>query len=261
MLFSVGKSLRLTVRAIWFAVELLFFFAAFTWLVLRHRSKPPQAVRSRWLQWCARRSLRVFSVQTTFRGALPQSGLLVSNHLSYLDIPVLSSLAPAVFVSKSEVKSWPVFGWCAQLGGTLFVDRTRRSDVSRMNSEIQSTLDGGGILVLFPEGTSSDGRSVMPFKSSLLEPVVVSKLPLTVSHIRYTVEEGSSENDVCYWGEMTFFPHLLRLMKTKSICAHVNFSAVSEPAADRKELARQLQAEVLRLKSTWIPCGVSCGSI
>jgi hypothetical protein len=156
---------------------------------------------------------------------------------------------PAVFVAKSEVRSWPVFGWFASLAGTLFVIRAKRSDVSRMNEEIERTLNGGDVLVLFPEGTSWNGSEVLPFKSSLLEPVAGSKHSLTVAHISYTLADGDVANDICYWGDMTFFPHLLKLMTREQIKARVSFEPVLNPADERKELAVQLHAEVVRLKN------------
>jgi lyso-ornithine lipid O-acyltransferase len=239
---------RLLWRALWIAGELLLFGIHFVALTLRHGGKFPQLERSRWLQWCARRSLRVFSVTFESHGPCPQAGLLVCNHLSYLDILVLVALTPAVFVSKSEVKNWPVFGWFARRSGTLFVDRSRRRDVTRMNAEIQHALDGGNVVVLFPEGTSWNGREILPFKSSLLEPIVGATHPLSVGRITYALEAGSVENDVCYWGDMTFFPHLVNLMKQRRVSARVGFAPVSKPASERKELARQLHAEVVRLQ-------------
>jgi len=244
---SVTKGFRFTFRAIWFAAELALFVATFTALLLRHGGKLPQLTRSRWLQWCSRRTLRVFSVRFASRGPLPPAGLLVCNHLSYLDILVLVALTPAVFVSKAEVQKWPVFGWFAKRSGTLFVDRSRRSDVSRMNAEIDRTLAGGNVLALFPEGTSWNSREILPFKSSLLEPIVGAKHPLSVGRITYALDDGSVEQDVCYWGEMTFLPHFLNLMTKRHICACVTFAPIAQPAADRKELARQLHAEVVRL--------------
>jgi len=235
------------VRAVWFAAELLLFVATFVALLLRHGGNIPQLTRSRWLQWCSCRTLRVFSVQFEARGPLPPAGLLVCNHLSYLDILVLVALTPAVFVSKSEVQNWPVFGWFAKRSGTLFVDRTRRSDVTRMNAEIDRTLSGGNILVLFPEGTSWNGSEILPFKSSLLEPIVGSKHPLSVGRVTYALDDGLVEQDVCYWGDMTFLPHFLNLMTKRHIRARVTFAPIAQPAADRKELARQLHAEVVRL--------------
>lgn len=231
----------------WFAAELLLFGAAFLGHAVRHGGPPPQATRSRWLQWCSRRALRVFAVQLSHTGPLPRSGLLVSNHLSYLDILVLVSLTPAVFVSKSDVKSWPVFGWFAQLAGTLFVDRTRRSDVTRMNSQIDAALAQGNVVVLFPEGTSWNGSEVLPFKSSLLEPIVGAAHPLSIGHIGYAIADGSVAADICYWGDMTFFPHLVNLMTKREIQVRVCFAPIPSPAGDRKALARQLQAAVVQL--------------
>lgn len=248
MLRSVGKYLRFGFRAIWFALELLLYFAAFFAMLLRHGFKPPQPARSRWLQWCARRTLRVFSVQIDFTGTPPQTGLLVCNHLSYLDILVLVSLAPAVFVSKREVKHWPVFGWFARLAGTLFVDRTRRSDVTRMNALIENSLTAGNVVVLFPEGTSWNGSEVLPFKSSLLEPVVGTRHPISVGFLKYSLADGNAANDVCYWGDATFFPHLVKLMTKLKVQAQVRFASVSAPAPERKALAEQLRAAVVQLQ-------------
>jgi 1-acyl-sn-glycerol-3-phosphate acyltransferase len=245
---SSGRRIfRLLFRALRFAGELLLYAGKFVVLMLRHSGRPPQRDRSHWLQGCARRTLRVFSITYESRGPCPQSGLLVCNHLSYLDILVLVSLTPAVFVSKSEVKNWPVFGWFARLSGTLFVDRTRRRDVTRMNSEIQRTLAEGNVVVLFPEGTSWNGQEVLPFKSSLLEPIVGAPYPLSVGRIAYALDDGVVAEDVCYWGDMTFFPHFVKLMTKRQVRARVNFSPVTQPALERKELARQLHAEVTRL--------------
>lgn len=247
MLRSAGKYLRFGFRAIWFALELTLYFAAFFGMLLRHGFKPSQSARSRWLQWCSRRTLRVFAVHSEFTGKPPQTGLLVCNHLSYLDILVLVSLTSAVFVSKAEVKNWPVFGWFARLAGTLFVDRTKRSDVTRMNALIEHALANGNVVVLFPEGTSWNGSEILPFKSSLLEPIVGAKYPLAVGHLSYALEDGDAANDVCYWGDATFFPHLVKLMTKNHVHARVHFGPVPQPANDRKELALQLHAEISRL--------------
>jgi lyso-ornithine lipid O-acyltransferase len=239
--------IRFLHRALWFAGELLLFAGGFALLTLRGGGRLPQRERSLWLQWCSRRTLRVFNVQFAAQGPRPESGLLACNHLSYLDVLVLVSLVPAVFVSKAEVRHWPVFGWFARHAGTLFVDRTRRSDVPRMNAEIQRTLADGNVLVLFPEGTSWNGKEVLPFKSSLLEPAVGTFHPVSAGHISYSLDDGSVEDEVCYWADMTFFPHLLNLMTKRLVRARVKFAAVPQPENDRKTLARQLHAAVTTL--------------
>lgn len=241
------RILRFGVRSLRFAGVLLFVAGDFAVSTLRHRGALPLGERARWLQRSSRRALRVFAVETAVYGPRPETGLLVSNHLSYLDILVLSSLVPAVFVAKSEIRNWPVFGWFGRLAGTLFLERARRSDVGRMSAELRAILAGGQLVVLFPEGTSWNGRELLPFKSSLLDPIVGSPQPLSIAAIGYTLADGCVENDVCYWGDMTFLPHLLRLMSRRQVLAQVRFASIGERAADRKELARQLHAAVSEL--------------
>jgi 1-acyl-sn-glycerol-3-phosphate acyltransferase len=119
--------------------------------------------------------------------------------------------------------------------------------VTRMNALIEKSLTTGNVLVLFPEGTSWNGSEVLPFKSSLLEPIVGAKHPLAVGYLSYALEDGDAANDVCYWGDATFFPHLVNMMTKNHIRSRVSFAPVQLPANDRKELAQQLHAEISRL--------------
>lgn len=241
--------LRITGRFFWFAGAL---FAAIFDFLLRCAFRPENStptVRAFWLQRHARRMLKIIRLEARVGGPVPTRGLLVSNHLGYLDVLVLASLAPAVFVAKSEVKSWPVIGWLTQLGGTLFVDRGRRTHVSRVNDAIQAALNRGALVVLFPEGTSSDGRTVLPFKSSLLEPAAQSAHPLAVSAIQYSIEDGDVGAEVCYWGSHTFFSHLLHLFSKRAVRATVCFAPFQRTGCNRKQLALQLRGEILRLKA------------
>lgn len=215
---------------------------------LRHGGAPPMAVRARWLSRSSRRTLHIFGVEFASDGPVPVTGLLVSNHLSYLDILVYSSLTPAAFVSKSEVMGWPVFGWFARMAGTIFVRRTRRLEAGMVGDEIRRVMSEGQLVVLFPEGTSTNGREVLPFKSSLLEPATNPEHQLHVACIAYALADGSAEDDVCYWGDATFFPHFLKLMTKERIRARVQFAPIPKPAGDRKQLAQHLHTEVVRLK-------------
>lgn len=205
--------------------------------------------RALWLHRHARRVLKMFSLQPQVSGPIPSSGLLISNHLSYLDILVISSITPAVFVAKREVKFWPVLGLCAQIAGTLFVDRTRKLQVVEMNKEIQDALDAGVLVVLFPEGTSSNGQSVLPFKSALLEPAAQRAHPLFVGCVQYALDDGDPGDEICYWGNHTFFPHMLNLMGKESIRTSVRFASFDGPTASRKELAYRLREEIVKLKA------------
>jgi 1-acyl-sn-glycerol-3-phosphate acyltransferase len=217
--------------------------------VLFHFGSSPLDARANWLKKGCRRVLRIFNVEIQAIGPIPTQGLLVSNHLSYLDVLVLSALAPAIFVAKHEVKNWPVFGWFARLAGTLFVNRGCRTQVGELSGELQTVLDQGALVVLFPEGTSSDGRTVLPFKSALLEPATNPSYALSASSLNYQLEHGDVGEEVCYWKDMTFVPHLLNLMSKGRIKARVRFSSLQTYKTNRKQAARQLHGEVSKLKT------------
>lgn len=203
--------------------------------------------RAEWLHDWASTLLRRLRIPVHVRGPLPGPGLIVSNHLSYLDILAISTAIPAVFVSKAEVKHWPVFGKLCDIAGTIYVDRTRKSGTREANAGIRQALEEGMRVVIFPEGTSSDGTSVLPFYPSLFEPAIESTAPITASRIHYEIEEGSVGQDIAYWGEMTFFPHLLKLLSKRGMSATVRFGERAKKFEDRKVAAKELRAEVLNL--------------
>lgn len=239
---------RVVGRLLWFGFEALQAICVYLLRGVFCPAASRRSVRALWLQRTARHVGRIFQLRIQSAGTIPACGLLVCNHVSYVDILVLVSLAPAVFVAKREVKSWPVMGLLARLGGTVFIDRQRRTHVGAVNDEIQTALDDGALVIVFPEGTSSDGSTVLPFKSSLLEPATQSKHPLNIGRIRYTLADGADDAEVSYWGDDTFFPHLLNLLSKRSVHATVRFVPMEQPSADRKELAQQLQAAVAGLK-------------
>ncbi len=208
-----------------------------------------KAARAAWLhRWC-RFACLVLGLRLTNEGPIPRSGLLVCNHLSYLDIIALSSLRPCVFVAKRDVRAWPLFGWLARAGGTIFVERNRRLTATTDLSQIRAAIESGLLVVLFPEGTSSDGATVLPFKSSLLQAAVSACCPIAPAGITYHMAHGSIADEVCYWRDMTLVPHLLNLFGKKSVEATVRFSSSRPRPGDRKTLARELRAEVAALRS------------
>jgi 1-acyl-sn-glycerol-3-phosphate acyltransferase len=205
--------------------------------------------RARWLQRHARRTIRFLEIGIETTGSAPSRGFLICNHLTYLDIVVLSAITPCVFVAKREVRAWPVFGWLASLAGTIYVDRTRRSDVGRVNAALERAAAEGSLLVIFPEGTSSDGHEVLPFKSSLLAVAAGSKEPLTAGCLSYEASDGDPGQVVCYWGDMVFLSHVWSCLSQTRVTANVGFSGIVAPDPDRKALARTLHSEVSRLRA------------
>jgi 1-acyl-sn-glycerol-3-phosphate acyltransferase len=233
---------RLVFRISWLSVEIFRGVKA-----CRCRGLGASDVHARWLHEICRRVLRAFGVHSMVSGPIPARGLLVANHLSYLDIVLLGALTPCVFVAKDEVKGWPVFGWFARRAGTIFVNRNHRRDAARANELIRSALRDGALVVLFPEGTSSDGTSVLPFKSSLLEAAIGERVPISVAALRYELSDGNAGTEICYWGGHTLLPHLLNLSSKRQVKAAVMFQEVPNTWRDRKKLAGQLHAEVSAL--------------
>src|SRR5213078_2211372 len=212
-----------------------------------HRDRRLDA-RGAWLHgWC-RFACRVLGIRITTHGSMPSSGLLVSNHLSYLDIVVLSSIRPCVFVAKRDVARWPLFGWLAHAAGTIFVDRQRPLASAFAVNRIHAAIATGLPVVLFPEGTSSDGATVLPFKSSLLESAVQLRCPVAAGTVGYALDHGSVADEVCYWRDMTLVRHLLNLFFKREICSKCSFSYPKIRVGNRKEIARALRDEIVSMR-------------
>jgi 1-acyl-sn-glycerol-3-phosphate acyltransferase len=151
---------------------------------------------------------------------------------------------PCSFISKNEVKWWPGIGWAASLAGTIYIDRTHPSATRDIQPEIAAALAHNACLVLFPEGKSGDGSSVLPFHSSLLQAAVEDCAPIIAACIAYELEDGDPRLDVCYWGEMTLVPHAIKLFRKSGVRAQVRFSQKRRVFASRKQAARELWEEV-----------------
>jgi 1-acyl-sn-glycerol-3-phosphate acyltransferase len=188
--------------------------------------------------------------------------LLVSNHLSWLDIPALSTIAPVCFVAKAEVGTWPFVGALARLQRSVFVDRSRRILVKNKAGEIAERLAQGDNIVLFAEGTSSDGNRVLPFRSSLFSAAALAPRPAndnsanavvqTVA-IAYTHLHGlpilrHERHLVAWYGEMDMLTHAWNVLKSGPLDVTIRIGEPVPLAAlrDRKELAALSEAKVRR---------------
>ncbi len=208
-----------------------------------------------WLRIYGANSLRCAGIACHAPGPPPSRGMIVSNHLSYLDIAVLASTGPMVFVSKAEVASWPFLGSLARCGGTLFLKRGQRSHVAEIAAAFRPIIEAGTVVTLFPEGTSSGGDRVLPFRPSLLEPAAANGWPVTPAWVTYDIDpgEGTLGDDVAYWRDMTFAPHFLNLLAKRSVRARVYFGPPLVGITDRKELARRLHEGVCALRDANSP--------
>lgn len=192
----------------------------------------------------------IFGMRIRVSGTPPRAPFfLVTNHISYADILLLCATSPAWFISKAEVAKWPGIGALTRSANTLFLDRETRRDVHRMNELIADLVRSGGGVGFYPEGTTSDGSSVLPFKPSLLQPAVELGIPVHVGAIVYTTPEGSAPPSelVAWYGDADFAPHARRLLAARGFTAHVHFSDQTFRADNRKQLALETHGAVTAL--------------
>ena len=188
--------------------------------------------------------------------------LILSNHVSWLDICVITALAPVVFVAKSEVARWPVLGWLAKLQRTVFINRQARHQTGAATREIAGRLLGGDAVVLFAEGTSSDGIRVLPFRSSLVGAVHhalgdsthhthVTVQPMSLAYIGFSgvpMGRGLRER-VAWYGDADLVPHLLHVLSSGAVDVTVSWgeAVAYDMHADRKAIAREAEKSVRRM--------------
>ena len=198
---------------------------------------------------------RILGLRVEVIGKTPAEGplLIASNHVSWLDIVVLSSVAPVSFVAKKEVARWPVFGTLARLQRTVFIDRERRHTTGNSRDDMRERLKDGDMLVLFAEGTSDDGRRVLPFKSSFfgaaeMPGVLVQPVTLAYHGHRNLPMNRRLLPSYAWYGDMDLVPHLLGAVRSGpievAVVCHAPLSLSGE--LNRKALARHAEEEVRR---------------
>lgn len=203
--------------------------------------------RNRNFRSWAQTAARVMGMTITVRNEPPMGPfLMVSNHLSYIDVILLASQANCAFVAKREVASWPIIGLICRAMNTIFIDRKVSRDIPNAMQQITKTLRRGLGVVLFAEGTSTNGQRVLPFKTSLLEFAARNQLPVHYASVGYVVPcgETSAEESVCWWGDMTFPDHLFRLLQLPSFEASLVYGADPIVSDDRRVLATKLWSAV-----------------
>jgi 1-acyl-sn-glycerol-3-phosphate acyltransferase len=217
-------------------------------LVSRLVGRDSWELRGRWMQESGLLVTGLLGIKVTVRGTPPQGGIVVANHLSYLDILIFGAAFPCNLVSKAEIGRWPFFGTLARCGGTLFVDRSSLSSALSVSDQIAERLHGKVSVLFFPEGTSTDGRELLRFRSRLYTPAVEAGVPITAAAIRYIPDDGSPESSLCWFGDAAFLPHLWRALGGPNFSAEVQFG---EPRiyADRRSAADSTYEEVKAFRS------------
>ncbi len=224
------------------------------WTIWRHfgRASPPQ--RTQHVQQWAQDFLKILQVQLRTSGTPHTTGplLVVANHISWLDVLVMLAVQPVSFVSKSEIKSWPLIGWLATNAGTLYIERASRRDAMRVVHHIAEALKPAApghlahMIAVFPEGTTSDGSVVLPFHGNLIQAAISAHAPIQPVALRYEdADTGQLSLTPAYIGDDNLVSSVWRLLMSEPVVARVQFAALQlADGRDRRVWATNLQKTV-----------------
>jgi 1-acyl-sn-glycerol-3-phosphate acyltransferase len=204
--------------------------------------------RALWVQHTCLSILNGVGIHYRVEGTPPTHGLVVANHLSYIDILVLSAAMPCFFVAKVEIGGWPFFGKAARLGGTIFLDRASLDSANSVARQMIERLKEPMPVLLFPEGTSTDGAKVLRFHSRLIDPATTTGAQITAAAVRYIIEDGTPEAKLCWGDDTLFITHLLMTLNTPGFSAKVSFG---EPHvySDRRTAADATHDELTAMRA------------
>jgi 1-acyl-sn-glycerol-3-phosphate acyltransferase len=175
---------------------------------------------------------------------LDRGALVVANHISWIDIYVINAWRPTPFVSKAEIRHWPLVGWLAQQLDTVFIQREKRSDAKRIMHELSDRLSAGELMCVFPEGTTSNGLELLPFHANMFQAVVSASVPVQPLCIMYEDAHGRQSTAPAYIDDLSLADSLNLLLRGGPLTAHVYVCEPLAPGADRRTLAAQAQGAV-----------------
>jgi 1-acyl-sn-glycerol-3-phosphate acyltransferase len=209
------------------------------------------AAHRRIVQWWSAKLLRLLAVVARVEGTPPAAdaaAMIAANHVSWLDIFLLSSVRPTRFIAKSEIRDWPLAGWVVEKAGTLFIRRAGRRDLARITERAHAALEAGDCVGLFPEGTTTEGDTLLKFHSSLFEPAIANGARIYPAAIRYEYEDGTLCRAASFAGEITFMQSLGLIVRQRRIIARVWFAPPVEPdGSPRREVAKRAEESVASL--------------
>jgi 1-acyl-sn-glycerol-3-phosphate acyltransferase len=194
----------------------------------------------------SQRMLRSLGLRLVVTGT-PHAGpvMLAANHVSWLDIIAIDAVAPARFVSKSDIRAWPLIGWMVACGGTLFIERERKRDAMRVVHQVAAALQNGETLAVFPEGTTSDGHGLLPFHANLLQAAVATGAPAQPIALRYSESRHVVSPAAAFVGETTLAQSLWWTVRARDLHVDVMLlDALPTAQVDRRVLAVALRQAI-----------------
>jgi 1-acyl-sn-glycerol-3-phosphate acyltransferase len=193
----------------------------------------------------SRRLLHILGVRLEVTGPPVAGNFLLANHISWLDIFVINAIAQATFVSKSEVRDWPLIGLLCARTGTIFIERGSRSAAMRVNQTLVEKLSQGEQIAVFPEGTTSEGTAPLPFRAALLQSAIEAGSAIQPLALRYIDDQGRNATGFAYCGETTFWQSLCAIAATHGVSANIDIlEQIAAGEMTRKELAELSHSKI-----------------
>lgn len=241
-------------RAAWRLGRVLLHLVAGLGTIFFRFPRLSQAQKEMRVQAWSLQMLVCLGIRLIVKGAPARQGpvLLVANHISWLDISALHAARYCRFVSKSDVKDWPVIGRLADGVGTLFIERRSRRDARRIVHDMAASLAAGDVLAVFPEGTTGDGVRLLPFHGNLLQAAITANAAVQAVALSF-VDENTGQNSLapCYMGDETLLASVWRTLATPGIAVHVHFGEIQAPEGrDRRAWAADLHAAIAKLRQS-----------
>ncbi len=204
------------------------------------------------IKWWCGGLLRAFHIHVRTFGNLPpantQGVMFVANHVSWADIHALNSLIPLRFVAKSDIKNWPIFGYLVTKANTLFIDRSKRQEAGRIVETVSGSLKAGDNLCYFPEGTTSDGTHIFPFKSSVLQAAIDANTQIWPVAIRYVNQDNSLNTEMAYAGETSMIESMKMVIMQKNAVVELYFLPPIQAAGNDRRVLTDAAFQVIRAK-------------
>lgn len=207
------------------------------------------AYQERYIRGWSAKIMVIFGIEVRAQGFVPsryqQRALLVSNHVSWVDIFVINSLEACHFVAKSDIRGWPLIGWLCEQGWTIFLARGKRTDVRRIYTGLVDRINRGERVAFFPEGTTAAQGTLLPFHSNLFEAAIEARVPILPFSVHYTDSTGALQHSVDYIGDTSFLESIVMMLKGGKIIAHVQqLPMISSEGMHRRHLANAARAAV-----------------
>lgn len=244
---KIAEKIRISYRSA--LLILLIILGSLLTLIVQRGTMPRRGLSSHITCWWHQRVLQIFGIKINVYGTAADSAtLFVANHFSWLDIHLIGSHLPARFLSKAEVKDWPVFGWLANRAGTLYIPRGRKSASANANRIMQQTLRDDQHVVLFPEGTTSDGN-IKRFHGRLMQSAIDAQCLIQPVAIRYPDSKGNPvDAAVLYTGNTRFMESIKNVMAAQNLTAELHFlEPIDSQNMKPEELASHTEEQIKQL--------------